>query len=202
MATPGLKSATASSGSIVRLGALARRGRGRALVSVIVGLAVFVLTYVGLRALQVTDSAAPSASPPGQEEGVIAADSLAREIHPGRLAVAVPAPSLGVLTSEFRPGDRVDVVAQLPDRGPGTSESAVVARGAVVLRSNPRDRASPLVLEVTPEETIVLAHLVQSGAPLSYALWPAGGAPPTAPRVLELRDARPRSDSPSESPTD
>jgi hypothetical protein len=143
--------------------------------------------------LEVTRSAAapspslpvPIASPTPVQPVV---DSLAQRIGAGRSAVGVPIVGSELLVRDLQPGDRVDVLASLASPDDGRPVTAVVVRGASVLRQ--ATTGEPLLLEVPPPDAMLLAHLVLSGTRLGYSVWPASGESPPQPRPLDERTAR------------
>lgn len=156
-----------------------------------VGVMVFALSYSLLGAARAARDAGPPpelATPAGVGTD---SGSVAHRIAPGRVALAAPAPRLDPLASEVQPGDRIAVMAVVPGgRGEGPVAGVVVPE-AVVLSGPAGGSGSTLLLEVSSDEALVLAHLIQSGARLSYALWPAAGARQFAPS-LDLGAARAR----------
>jgi hypothetical protein len=118
----------------------------------------------------------------------LAADSLAPALTLGRSAVGVPVVGSETLLRELQPGDRLDVYASLSSPPDGRLMTAVVVRGATVLRQS--SIGEPLLLDVEARDAIVLAHVVLSGTRLGYAVWPAGGGSPAEPPPLDERTAR------------
>jgi hypothetical protein len=162
----------------------------RALISAMGGVAVFLIAYLGLVAI----SRDPSVDSDQQfmAEALARAfpsDSLSPQIKPGYVAIA--APSLGgeSLLAQTRVGDRLDILALLPsDRGK-PPVAAVIVRGAPVLSRAASGPEGSTIVEVTPDEAIMLAHAVQSGIRINYTLWPSAGPPPPVP-PLTLDEAR------------
>jgi hypothetical protein len=143
--------------------------------------------------LQVTRSAAapsqvvPEQSPT-QTQLVRATDSLATQLVGGQTAIGVPISGSEPLLRDVQPGDRMDVVASLPSPEDGRPVTAVIVRGATVLRQP--TASDPLLLEVSPQDAMALAHLVLGGTRLGYTVWPSNGAAPTEPPPLDERSAR------------
>ncbi|MBM2812973.1 MAG: hypothetical protein HW416_3732 [Chloroflexi bacterium] len=143
-----------------------------ALVALFAGGSTFVVAYATLTVLR---------SGPASVEQILstakvgspatAPDSLSRRVGPGRVAIAGPSAAQELLLAEVREGDRVDVIAALPANQAGSPSAAVVVRGAVVLGRASSAPNAPLLMEVTPDEAVVLGHLIQRGVRLNYALW-------------------------------
>lgn len=113
-----------------------------------------------------------------QPVAALVPDSLAHRISPGRVAVAAPSSSGETLLAAARAGDHIDIVAILPGPLGQPPLPALVVRGAVLLRAPPGAQGGPVVLEVTPDDAVALAHLIGRGTRLTFALWPAAGPPP------------------------
>jgi LysM repeat protein len=164
-----------------------------ALGIVTAGLLTFGIVFT---LLQVTRSdaapgqvaVAPTATPPAELSIATSADSLAPLVAPGHSAVGVPIAGSEPLLRDVQRGDRIDVLASLPAPEDGRPVTAVVVRGATVLR--PATSNDPLLLDVSDADTIVLAHLVLGGTKLGYAVWPANGSGPPEPQALDERTAR------------
>jgi hypothetical protein len=142
--------------------------------------------------LQVTRSdAAPSQSvvvpSPTPAPGSFGADSLSARLRSDRSVVGVPILGSEPLLRDLQPGDRLDVLASFAVPEDSRSVTAVVVRGATVLRQ--AITTDPLLLEVAAPDALVLAHLVLGGTHLGYAVWPAAGSPPES-RALDERTAR------------
>jgi hypothetical protein len=156
-------------------------------ISVLLGAAAFLLTSWGLGGHGDTDAdgaVAPAQNPP-------ASDSIAPRIPENRVAFASPVFSAQSLLAEVQAGDRVDIVALFPPASRIPVRSAVVVRGATVVARPAATAGAPIVFAVTPEESLVMAHLVQSGIPLTYSLWSGGGPPPVV-QPLDLPEVRAR----------
>jgi len=162
--------------------------------------AVLVIACAGLLTfgvvftlLQVTRSEAAPGQPvvvstPTLAPGVLAKDSLAVKMAAGTIAIGVPITGSELLLRDVQPGDRLDVLASLPSPGDGRPVTAVVVRGATVLV--PASTSDPLMLEMSGQDGMALAHLVLSGTRLGYVVWSAnGGGPPDSP-PLDERTAR------------
>lgn len=162
-----------------------------ALVIISAGLLTFGLVFA---LLQVTRSAAAPdqsvvVSPPPTPQVIAAGvDSLAARIGAGQTAFGVPLAGSEPLLRDLQPGDRLDVLASLPSPDDGRPVSAVIVRGATVLRT--ATSGDPLMLEVSAPDAIALAHLVLGGTRLSYSVWPTNGAAPPVARPLDEQSAR------------
>ena len=104
----------------------------------------------------------------------MAEESFTRRITPGKVVTGVPAAGQEALLSQLRVGDMLDVLAVVAGENP---TSGTVLRRAVVMREGSRSSGG-LLLEVTPEESLALAHLIGRGARLTYALYPSGSVSP------------------------
>ena len=112
----------------------------------------------------------------------MARDSFSNRIAAGKVIIGVPALGQEALLLELRPGDVVNVSAILPGGSGQTSTGGTVVDRATVLRQAGRSGA-PLLLEVSAEESLALAHLIGRGARLTYALWSSGPtSSPVPPR--------------------
>ena len=149
--------------------------------AVVAGLIVSAFAYLALGAVVAQVTSGPGAAPATS----LAARSLAARISPGKVAVAAPPQGAEALLVQAQPGDRLDVIAVFPATAGQPVASATIIRGAVVVERPTDTSGSPAVIEVSPEEAIVLAHVVQSGTHVVYALWPAGGNPPAVPPLDE-----------------
>jgi hypothetical protein len=164
-----------------------------AVVIIAAGLLTFGVVFTLLQVSR-SDAAAGSASAPPtptaepQPSIARAPDSLAPRIAAGQSAVGVPIAGAESLLRDLQPGDRLDVLASLPAGQEGRPVTAVVVRGATVLR--PATSTDPLLVEVPSQEAIILAHLVLGGTRLGYLVWPANGAPPPEPQPIDERTAR------------
>jgi hypothetical protein len=165
-----------------------RAALGIILIGVVTFGIVFTLLQVkrsdaapGQASMVVVPTAAPTMSS-------LAADSLTPALAPGRSAVGVPVAGSEPLLRELRPGDRLDVYASLSSPPSGLLVTAVVVRGATVLRRS--TGGEPLLLDVEARDAIVLAHVVLGGTRLGYAVWPAGGGSPAEPPPLDEQTAR------------
>jgi hypothetical protein len=138
--------------------------------------------------LQVLVSHRPDESIPA---ATIITESLAPRISPGKVAISAPVSGAQSLLTEVQPGDRMDIIALFPASLGQAAASAVIVRGATVLTRPVIASGIPILFEVTPEESLVMAHVIQSGAQLSYSLWPASGPPPALP-VLDVATVRAR----------
>jgi hypothetical protein len=161
-----------------------------ALVIISAGLLTFGLVFA---LLQVTRSvAAPDqsvvVSPPTPEVISAGVDSLAARIGAGQTAFGVPLAGSEPLLRDLQPGDRLDVLASLPSPDDGRPVSAVIVRGATVLRA--ATSGDPLMLQVSASDAIALAHLVLGGTRLSYSVWPTNGVGPPVAKPLDEQSAR------------
>ena len=119
----------------------------------------------------------------------VATDSLAPQIDAGDEAIGVPSAGSEALLRAVQRGDRLDIVASLVSPRDGQPLTAVVARGATVLR--PLGNGDPLIVEVPAPDALMLAHLIMNGTHLGYVLWPASGSPVAAtPPALDDRTVR------------
>jgi hypothetical protein len=161
-----------------------------ALAIVGAGLLTFGVVFTLLQVTRL--AAAPSqvvAEPsPTLTQLVRATDSVATQLVDGQSAVGVPITGSEPLLRDVQPGDRLDVVASLPSPDDGRPVTGVVVRGATVLRQG--TSSDPLLLEVSPEDAMTLAHLVLGGTRLGYTVWPSNGSAPIEPRPLDERAAR------------
>lgn len=160
-----------------------RRPLGQAGLALGVGLAVFALSYSLLGAARSARERPVTAEPAELVAAGTGGDSAAQRITPGRVALAAPVSRPDPLVSELRPGDRILVMAAIPGNPGEGSRAAVVVREAIVLTGPGTVSASSLLLEVSSDEAMVLAHLIQSGTRLTYALWPAVGVLQIPPAV-------------------
>ena len=188
-------STMANLASLLRTRANVRRLWVRTVISAAAGLAVFLGAYQVFSSLE-GSLAGPSNPAAGVETlvsrpGLFPSDSMAARVASGRVAVSVPAASQEVLAGELRPGDRLDIVALVPGGSAQPRLAAVAVRGAMVLSRNSGAGGESLLVEVTPEEGMVLGHLVLSGVRLQYALWSASSPPPPVP-PLDVETARGR----------
>lgn len=145
------------------------RPRAEALVAIGVGVLCFGLAFLILAFIQARD--VPDATLPPEAGGIRPQASLAERIASDKVAVGVPSSAQDVLLSETRPGDRLDIIALLGGRPGEAPLTAVVVRGATVLSAPTGNQGGPALLEVSPEEAVVLGHLTQGGVRLTYALW-------------------------------
>jgi hypothetical protein len=153
--------------------------RSAALTVLLTGLLTFGIVFTLLEFSR--SQAAPADTSPSQTNPasralpVVAGDSLVRSIRPDNLAVGVPVPqSEALLLRDVQPGDRLDILASLSSPRDAQPVTAVVVRGATVLR--PGTSIDPLLLQVTASDAIALVHLVSSGVHLGYVVWPADGS--------------------------
>jgi LysM domain len=166
-------------------------GQSRAaLVILSAGLLTFGVVFT---LLQVTRSAAAPSQvvvepSPTLTQLVRATDSIATQLVDGQTAIGVPISGSEPLLRDVQPGDRLDVVASLPSPVDGRPVTGVIVRGATVLRQ--ATSSDPLLLEVSPDDAMALAHLVLGGAHLGYTVWPSNGGTPTEPRPLDERAVR------------
>lgn len=162
-----------------------------ALLIMTVGLLTFGIVFT---LLQVTRSeAAPGqvtvvAPPPTITPIIRDNNSAAAKLAAGALAVGVPISGSELLLRDVQSGDRLDVLASLPAPDDGRPVTAVVVRGATVLE--PVTPNSPLLLQVSADDAMVLVHLVSSGTHLGYIVWSANGGSPAPTQPLDERTAR------------
>src|SRR5207253_4483887 len=132
-----------------------------------------------------TLSPAPAVTP----APAVASDSLAPSLQDGTLAVGVPVAGSEALLRDVQPGDRLDVLASLSGLQGAQPVTAVVVRGATVLRAG--SAGDPLLLAVTGPDAVALAHLILSGTHLGYILWPTDSSvAPAEPQMLDQRTVR------------
>jgi hypothetical protein len=159
---------------------------------VVVGLLTFGVVFSLLEF-------SPSAAAPGQPAPTTAptptpglataADSLEPRIDSGNLAIGVPVGSSEALLRNVQPGDRLDIVATLVAPQSGQPLTAVLVRGATVVR--PGSPTDPLLIQASAADALMLAHVVLRGTHLGYILWPANGEPPpAAENVIDENTAR------------
>lgn len=117
----------------------------------------------------------PAANAPAATEG------LAVRLEPGYVAMALPMNDAIGVAGAVRPMDRVDLIASVPTRnasGAQTVLTQAIVRDARVLavggQSNPGQAARPapstLTLELTPQDALVVEHLVQAKVRVVLAL--------------------------------
>lgn len=158
-------------------------------VAVAAGLLVAALAFFVLEAIIAQRAVDPGAAP--SSAGAAANPrSLAARLSPGKVAVSAPPQGAEALLVQAQPGDRLDVIAVFPATATQPVVSATIIRGAVLVERPIDTSGSPAVIEVSPEEAMVLTHVVQSGTHVVYALWPARGnppglAPPDGPAIRE-----------------
>jgi len=165
--------------------------RRAGLVIVLLGLLTFGVTFTLLEFSRSQAAPAETLSPPPEPTAApaVAFDSFARTLQGGKLAVGVPISGSETLLRDVQPGDRLDVLASLSGLQDAQPVTAVVVRGATVLRSG--SAGDPLLLAVAGSDAIALAHLVLGGTHLGYVLWPTDSSiAPLEPRVLDQRTAR------------
>ncbi len=155
------------------------------------GLLTFGVTFTLLEYSRSHAAPAETPSPPATRTAApaVASDSLAPTLDDGKLAVGVPISGSEALLRDVQRGDRLDILASLS--GPQNAEpvTAVVVRGASVLR--PATSNDPLMVEVPASDAIALAHLILSGTHLGYVLWPTDASvAPAEPPALDQRTAR------------
>ena len=142
-----------------------------------VGLLTFVLVFA---LLELSGSApgeeAPSAQAPAASELPVPTDSLAMQLAPGEVAVGVPISGSEPLLRDVRPGDHLDVLATVQSGPSNQPVTAVIVRGARVLR--PAEAGDSLLLEVPAAQAMALAHLVLVGTHLGYLVWSPAATPP------------------------
>lgn len=150
----------------------------RAIVAALVGLVVGGVAYAALSSYLAEGTARQSlATTAAAQEPVVARDSFSNRIGAGKVIIGVPALGQEALFSELRPGDVVDVFAILPGESGQSPAAGTVVRRAPVLRPGGRS-GTPLLLEVSPDESLALAHLIGRGARLTYAVWPSSSTSP------------------------
>jgi hypothetical protein len=182
-------------GALAELTSHFQVGRARpwveALISIGVGIVSFAVAFFILAYFE-TREVADQAQTPAEADGLSRApQSPAGRIAADKVAVGVPSSAQEMLLAEAKPGDRLDVIALLGGRPGVPSRTAVVVSGATVLSPPSSGQGSPALLEVSPEEAVVLGHLIQGGVRLTYALWSSSGSPAPA-QPLDVADARAR----------
>jgi hypothetical protein len=160
------------------------------LISAMVGLAVFLIGNWALRSVDGLRQERLATAPVDVPTGA-AVDSIAPRVPADKVAISTPVFAAQSLLDEVRVGDRMDIVALLPSTAGLGAQSAVIVRGATVLARPNASSGVPIIFAVTPEESLVVAHLVQSGIPLTYALWSESGPPP-AVEPLDPAEVRAR----------
>jgi LysM repeat protein len=132
--------------------------------------------------------ATPDAVPTPIQPVPRATDSLAPSLAAGHVAIGVPSAGSEPLLQGVQPGDRLDVLASLPSPDDTRPVTAVVVRGATVVR--PASTSDPLLLEVSSADAVVLAHLVLGETHLSFIVWSNAGSPPAQQQPLDEQTAR------------
>jgi hypothetical protein len=159
-----------------------------ALLIIGIGLLTFGVIFT---LLEVTRSEAapnqPAAALAVPAENTLAVNSFGLRMAPGEIAVGVPTAGSEPVFRALQPGARIDVLASVPSRGDGGPLTAVVVRGATVLRLPVSP--DPLLVKVDAADAIVLAHLILSGTHLDFAAWPTN-APPPPQAAMDERTAR------------
>lgn len=152
------------------------------LVVIGVGLLTFLLVFASLDLSGATTAPdqAETAQAPAESALPIATDSVAAQVRPAGVAVGVPTGGSEPLLRNVRPGDHLDILATLPSTNNDRPITAVIVRGATVLRS--AESGDPLLLEVAAPDAMELAHVVLSGTHLSYLVWSPAATPPPAAR--------------------
>ena len=105
------------------------------------------------------------------------------------------------LLADVQAGDRMDIIALFPPAPNLPARSAVIVRGATVVVRPTVSSGTPIVFAVSPEESLVIAHLVEGGVSLTYSLWPETGAPALEPTNVANARARLGLDRPTATPT-
>jgi LysM repeat protein len=164
-----------------------------ALAIVALGVLTFgiVFTLLEFSPSAAAPGAAPAIEAPTPTPGVVTApDSLEPRLSPDSRAIGVPAAGFEALLRDVRPGDRLDIMASLGAPQSGQPLTAVLVRGATVVRP-PGPGSAPLIVEVSTGDASLLAHVVLRGTHLGYILWPASGSLPAAPAPqVDERTAR------------
>lgn len=161
---------------------LVRRAPFRLAASIAAGLFAFLLAYALLNALlgeqpvESPEASTNSASGGNTSESTSGSLSLAARLPAGSVAFALPTGTQDSLFGSARVGDRLDVIAPVPGQDSAPATAAVMVRGATFLGRS-TGPGNVILVQVSPEEGVVLGHLVQSGTRLTYALWSATGAP-------------------------
>ena len=171
----------------------------QATISVLLGLAVFllanwVLEIGGDSRLPPTDATTTPIT--GQ-----ALDSLAPRVPADKVAISTPLFGAQSLLADVQAGDRMDIIALFPPAPNLPARSAVIVRGATVVVRPTVSSGTPIVFAVSPEESLVIAHLVEGGVSLTYSLWPETGAPAVEPTNVANARARLGLDRPTATPT-
>ena len=105
----------------------------------------------------------------------------------GTTVVGVPTTGAELLLRDVQPGDGLDVLASLPS--PGSTATAVVSSEARRC-SCPQRQAILLLLQVSPPDTLALAHLLLGGTRLGYVVWSANGATPPETQPFDSQTIR------------
>jgi hypothetical protein len=158
--------------------------------SILLGIVMTGLAYLVLAGM-LAPAVEPEVIAPVEQPAPAPAEgerSFALAIAAGKVAAGVPVAGSEMVATAAVPGDRIDVIALVPPGHP-TPLAAVVVRGATVLGRSGQGSSSQLLLQLSSDEAMVLAHLLQSGTRMSYSLWPADGTPlPVVPvDAAELR---------------
>jgi len=172
----------------------------QATMSVLLGLAVFLVAdwvlQIGAEARLPQADATITTPITGP-----ALDSLAPRIPSDRVAISTPLFGAQSLLADVQPGDRMDIIALFPPAPNLPPRSAVIVRGATVLVRPTVSSGTPIVFGVSPEESLVIAHLVESGVSLTYSLWAESGAPAVEPTKLANARAQLGLDQATATPT-
>jgi hypothetical protein len=148
--------------------------RRSALIILLAGFVTFGVVFMLLEFSR--SQAAPTETlatpPPVSTAAAVAADSITPGLRDGELAVGVPIAGYEVLLRDVQPGDRLDILASLSSAKDSQPITAVVVRGATVLRL--ATATDTLLVEVAGRDALALAHLVLSGTRLGYVVWAPG----------------------------
>jgi hypothetical protein len=158
-----------------------------ALIVICAGLLTFGIVYTLLEVSR--SSAAPSdvILMPTPSPAPITRPTDAVPVAAGARVVALATTGAESLLRGVHPGDRLDVLASLSSPNDGRPITSVVVRGATVVRAP--SAAEPLLVQVSPADAIVLAHMMLGGTRLGFTIWPQNASPP-APQPIDERTAR------------
>jgi hypothetical protein len=165
---------------------------GPALTVLVAGVLTFFVVFAVLEAwtstptTEQTGAVAPASA--GPTPIPVATDSLAPQVAPGQVAIGVPIAGSEPLVRDVHLGDRLDVLATVASAAGDQPVTAIVVRGATVLR--PASGGDPLLLEVAAPQAVELAHLILGGTHLGYTVWSHASAGPSESPPLAEPTAR------------
>ncbi len=147
------------------------------------GIAVFALSY----SLLSSAAASPSAVTPGEPDTPAAQATpgrpLSQRLPAGHVAIQLPAAASQIVLSDLKPGSRMDVFAEPPGPRDTRTPPGLAAQGATLLAQS----EGALLLDVSADEGMILAHLVQSGSRFLFLPWPPGVTTPPDPADVRTR---------------